>query len=122
MQFQHLKRKKKFLGNSVIDLPPMGLLYMAATLIKGGHEVAVLDTPTLQLNISETLEEINRFQPDLVGVSIYSGFRNNMYVLTQELRKVFDGPILAGGHSLQFMFNDEKSSAGAALKEAKIIE
>ena len=92
-----LKRKKKFLGNSVIDLPPMGLLYMAATLIKGGHEVAVLDTPTLQLNISETLEEINRFKPDLVGVSIYSGFRNNMYVLTQELRKVFDGPILAGG-------------------------
>jgi len=96
-EFGRLKRKKKFLGNSVIDLPPMGLLYMASTLIEEGHEVFVLDTPTLQLNIAETLEEINRFQPDLVGISIYSGFRNNMYILSQELRTVFKGPLVAGG-------------------------
>ena len=52
----------------------MGLLYVAETILKDGHEVRVLDLCNLDLpkvEVSEIVDEIRYYGPDFVGFSIY---------------------------------------------------
>lgn len=50
-------------------LPHLGLLSVGAVLRDAGHEVRVVDAPSLGMGYSEVLEEMRRFQPDLAGLT-----------------------------------------------------
>jgi hypothetical protein len=59
--------------------PNLGLLYIASVLEKAGHEVAIVDKPinrlvggtweTLNASFNETIQEVCRTRPDLIGMT-----------------------------------------------------
>lgn len=51
------------------NLPPLGLLYIAAVLEKDGHDVRIIDAPVENLDLEDVLNRIGEFRPDFVGIS-----------------------------------------------------
>ena len=49
--------------------PPLGLLYISANIDRR-HPIKLIDTNSRRLNIQETVEEIIKFEPDLVEFSV----------------------------------------------------
>lgn len=50
-------------------VPPLGLAYIASSLEKNGHQVSILDCEALELTPPEISRYIERFHPEVVGVS-----------------------------------------------------
>ncbi|MHC4474188.1 MAG: B12-binding domain-containing radical SAM protein [Planctomycetota bacterium] len=50
-------------------LPCLGLLMLGAVLRKAGHRVRIVDASAQSLNLDQTLTQIKRFRPDIVGLS-----------------------------------------------------
>ncbi|UCE73454.1 MAG: B12-binding domain-containing radical SAM protein [Methanomassiliicoccales archaeon] len=82
----------------VIDapLPPLGILYIAAVLEKEGHKLQVFDvSPDERIKV---IEEIAKFKPDLIGLSVSSTQLNHAKEISNMLRKVLpETPIVCGG-------------------------
>ena len=51
------------------EYPPLGLGYIAAVLLREGHNVEILDSRALKLTTDETREEIRKRKPDIVGTT-----------------------------------------------------
>ena len=80
-----------------ITLPPLGLMYLAAPLVKAGHNVRIIDGFTLQLTQDETVREVEAFEPDLIGITLYSPFLKQVYELSRKLKERLSVPIIVGG-------------------------
>ncbi|MEM1914346.1 MAG: radical SAM protein [Candidatus Nezhaarchaeales archaeon] len=52
-----------------IKAPPLGLAWIASVLENHGHEVKIIDSPTLGLSTSEFAKIVKSWCPDLVGLS-----------------------------------------------------
>ena len=84
------------LGRS--DLPPLGILYVAAALIRAGHEVEVID-----LNLASThgdvVARILRSRPHVVGLGTIAPSERDTLRLARRLREVMprDSLLIAGG-------------------------
>ena len=50
-------------------LPPLGLCYLAAVLIEKGYDVRIIDCVAEKVSNSELKKEIERFRPDVVGMT-----------------------------------------------------
>lgn len=50
-------------------LPPLGLLYLATTL-KDKYEIRIIDGGVLDITVEDVGKEIERWEPDIVGVSV----------------------------------------------------
>lgn len=59
----------KFYKNSAVKYMPLGVLSVAAC-IPEGFEVRVLDSASRGLDLQETIDEIEEFQPDILGLSV----------------------------------------------------
>jgi anaerobic magnesium-protoporphyrin IX monomethyl ester cyclase len=85
-------RSPKIASNSVM---PLGILYIASTLMRDGFEVRVFDT--LYESTDAVMDELRRFQPDLIGVS----FLTTEFKLTSKwiaaMREVCPRATLFGG-------------------------
>lgn len=51
------------------SLPPLGLCYLAAVLLEKGHEINILDCAVEKTSISQLKREVQKFMPNLVGVT-----------------------------------------------------
>ncbi|MBU1946373.1 MAG: B12-binding domain-containing radical SAM protein [Nanoarchaeota archaeon] len=51
-------------------MPPMGLAYTAANLIKNSFEVEIVDSFASNLSIEQTIDTIKNKNPDIVGLSV----------------------------------------------------
>lgn len=49
--------------------PSFGLVCLAAVALKEGHEVKVVDAAAENLTVDETVQEVVRFRPDVIGIS-----------------------------------------------------
>ncbi len=54
---------------SIAAFPPLSILYLAAVLEEEGVEVSALDQPGLGLTIGQTLEWVEKENPDVLGFS-----------------------------------------------------
>src|SRR5919197_5582232 len=85
-------RSPKIASNSVM---PLGILYIASTLLRDGFDVRVFDT--LYESTDAVIDELRRFQPDMIGVS----FLTTEFKLTCQwvahMREVCPRAILFGG-------------------------
>lgn len=85
-------RSPKIASNSVM---PLGILYVASTLIRDGFEVRVFDT--LYESTDAVMKELRGFQPDAIGVS----FLTTEFKLTGQwiaaMREVCPRAVLFGG-------------------------
>jgi anaerobic magnesium-protoporphyrin IX monomethyl ester cyclase len=50
-------------------LPPLGLCYLAAVLLKEGHEVKILDCVAERISLSNLQQTVREFRPDVAGVT-----------------------------------------------------
>jgi radical SAM superfamily enzyme YgiQ (UPF0313 family) len=85
-------RSPKIASNSVM---PLGILYIASTLLREGFDVRVFDT--IYESPDAVLDELRRFQPDMIGVS----FLTTEFKLTcqwvERMREVCPKAVLFGG-------------------------
>jgi anaerobic magnesium-protoporphyrin IX monomethyl ester cyclase len=49
--------------------PPLGLCYIAATVRQAGYSVQIIDAPTLDMDMPQTIAEIARINAGLIGIT-----------------------------------------------------
>jgi len=73
------------LNTKTREIPPLGLLYLGTALKARGHEVLVLHQSIRA--VEEIEREIDKFMPDLVGQSVFTGYENaNNIALSRRLK------------------------------------
>lgn len=87
-----LVRRKSF-HNAV----PLGAISVAAYLREAGHQVQVVDAPALDIGYEEVCAEVNRFNPDAVGVGATSVIWHSATYMSKLLKERFRVPIFVGG-------------------------
>ncbi|MBP1358102.1 MAG: radical SAM protein, partial [Sulfolobus sp.] len=93
--------------------PPLGIAYIASVLEQEGHKVSIIDSPTLELTMDKWLEEVRRFKPDIVGISMQTPMANKGYIAIKRLKEeIPDTIIVTGGTHPTYMY-DESLNAGA---------
>jgi len=72
-------------GYGVKGIPPLGSLYLATALKKDGHDVKIIHEEASQVEkvITETID----FKPDLVGMSVFTGYNNGVYIDLSDILK-----------------------------------
>jgi anaerobic magnesium-protoporphyrin IX monomethyl ester cyclase len=92
----------KFYKNSAVKYMPLGVLSIAAC-IPEGYEISVLDAASRGLDLEQTIEEIEKFQPDILGLSVVT---YRAWAMVQILRrtsapiKVVGGPHATYNHEV----------------------
>lgn len=78
--------------------PPLGIGYLAAPLVKMGHQVKIIDCPPLNYGNQEVAQELEIYQPNVIGISTLTAAAEEAYSLIKYLKKVFPNlPIIFGG-------------------------
>lgn len=86
------------IGDAGGNLPPLGLLHIAAVLEKDQHEVEILDSPVENLDLEQVLERIQKFSPDFVGISAITALAEKTKALCSSIRQKLPGiKIFVGG-------------------------
>ena len=67
--------------------PPLGLGYIAAPLLPKGHEVKIVDSSPLSYTNEDIGLEVEKFNPDLIGVSAVTAMADEAYSLINYLKK-----------------------------------
>ena len=72
-----------------IDFPPINLTYIASYLTDLNVELEILDTKVKNLNFKQIKKKIEKFNPDIVGISVYvSAALNNSKEIAKIVKKV----------------------------------
>ena len=83
----------KFYKNKAVKYMPLGVLSLAAN-IPADYEVNVLDAASRGLSLNETIEEIERWQPDILGLSVVT---YRAWAMTEILRRTSAAIKVVGG-------------------------
>ena len=91
-------------------MPPLNLMYIAAYLLKNGHEVRILDLYAEKLSESGIIERVKAFAPALAGFAAYTASFDMAAETAVLLKKNFPGlKTVAGGIHASYL-------PGACLK------
>ena len=87
--------------------PPLGLAYIAAVLEKFGHKVKIIDTPTLEIDSREWINEVKSWKPDVVGISILTPTAPKGYMAAKLVKEELgeDTIVIAGGPHTTYMLS-----------------
>jgi len=70
----------------VIGIPPLGPLYLATALTKNGFSAKIIHRKADEIEV--IISEIESYRPNLVGMSVFTGYNNIAYAeLCRELKK-----------------------------------
>jgi len=95
---------------------PLGLAYLASSIEKDGHKVKIIDSNTLGYRIKDIKEEIEKFNPHLVGVTATTSCIYDAYEVAKIIKEVDPGiKVVIGGPHVTFI-------AKETLKERKLLE
>jgi anaerobic magnesium-protoporphyrin IX monomethyl ester cyclase len=79
-------------------LPHIGLLMLGAVLRKSGHRVRMVDASALGLTYEETIEEIKKFRPDIIGLTAVTPSIARTVKLAYMIKKIYPSvSIIIGG-------------------------
>ena len=86
---------------------PLGLLYIAATLLEAGHQVDVIDAAAERLDVPGTVRRAEAFRPDVLGLgSTTVGFQSAVE-LAEALKGALPSvPVVLGGHHVTLLPDD----------------
>jgi len=80
-----------------LTMPPLGLAYLAAVLLKNNHQVQVIDAHLLNIR-SENIADAFSFQPDIVGISTNIVSYHEAARCAERVKSIYaEVPILFGG-------------------------
>lgn len=81
-----------------VSYPPLGILYLAATLEKNNISVKVIDAGAEKQNLNETLKIIKKEKPIIVGISAMTPLLQGAVTLAKKIKKTNkDTKICLGG-------------------------
>lgn len=105
---------------------PLGLAYLAASLETGGHEVAILDAPALELTKEGICEYIEKHEYDLIGVTMLTPMYHRSIEVVQAVNTLFpDIKIVVGGPHPTILpeetLNENSEIDFAVLGEGELI-
>lgn len=86
-----------------ITVPPLGLAYLAAVLENNGHSVRIIDAPALNLSLLQIRRELERDQPDVIGVTSTTPTIYEALAVVRTARKVCPNAVtVVGGPHASF--------------------
>lgn len=77
--------------------PALGLGYLASTLEQEGHQVHLYDGTLHKASTADFLREIQRYGPDLIGITVFARGHHMVKALVAEIKKSWEAPIVIGG-------------------------
>jgi len=78
--------------------PPLGLMYMAATLkATGRYDVRIIDCQAENIDHVQCAMLVEEMKPDVVGLTAMTFTLVDCKLVINEIRKVYDVPIVVGG-------------------------
>ncbi len=81
--------------------PPLGLAWIAAVLEQGGHDVKIVDSPTLGLDMASFMNEVKTWHPDVVGLTAMTPTIYKAYDAVKAIKEYdADLPVIMGGPPL----------------------
>lgn len=84
---------------------PLGLCYVAAAFEKAKAEVIILDYIVRQYTAKKLRNELNSFQPDLIGITSVTLNFNQAIEIIKTAREVFPSAVtVMGGHHVSFEY------------------
>jgi radical SAM superfamily enzyme YgiQ (UPF0313 family) len=88
---------------SIAAFPPLSILYLAAVLEEAGFEASVLDQPALGLTVEETLEWVEKEEPDVLGFSTLTTSGRTAALVSRKVKeKNPNVTIVFGNHHATF--------------------
>ena len=94
-------------GKSYVVTPPLGLTYIAATLLNKGYSVKIIDNYAYNIKSSELVELIRKYKPAIIGISLYTAslasFLNDIKPkINKEIQKGNTKHLIVGGYHVNF--------------------
>ncbi|MBK5211859.1 MAG: B12-binding domain-containing radical SAM protein [Coriobacteriia bacterium] len=78
--------------------PPLGLAYVAQHLLDAGHDVELIDLNLTGLNPARLTAALNRFGPDVVGISSHTETYPNALAIARQVKERDSAiPVMIGG-------------------------
>ena len=85
-------------------LPPLGIAYVAAALEKAGYRVEVIDNYLLEKPLDQIKLEIERFQPEIVGIACGSVTYQKTVEAAKAIKEVMPScKVIVGGPHPSYM-------------------
>jgi radical SAM superfamily enzyme YgiQ (UPF0313 family) len=85
-------------------LPPLGLAYLAATLMRAGHEVELIDANALRMSPAEVVKTVIDSSPGAIGITCVTPLLPVVAHISRSLKEALpDTPILVGGPQVTIM-------------------
>ncbi len=97
-------RNTRMMRDFVGSVPPYGLLMIASVLRKSGHEVCLIDQYIECKEENELLNDILKFNPDVVGISVLAPAFISVKQLCKALRNTSPGVKIVLGNSFSSIF------------------
>ncbi len=94
--------RKPFYSNS-----PVAFLWLSAYLKSRNIESKILDAYTLALPLDEIMSEIDDYQPDMIGLSVFTiAIYDNLF-LAEKIKERFPHIVIVmGGHHITFSYDE----------------
>lgn len=86
--------------------PPIGLLYLASSAEKAGHEVSLCDVDVEGLSINQLIEKAKSFSPDIVALTATTPTYVNAKSIIKELKGRLGAITLLGGYHLTILMDE----------------
>ncbi len=87
--------------------PPLGLAWIASVLEDRGHEVKIVDSPTLGLSMEDFIKLVGSWGPDVVGLSSLTPTIRLAYKAAKAIKAVDRGiKVVIGGVHATFMWRE----------------
>lgn len=94
-----------------IIAPHLGLAWIAATLERDGHKIKVMDPATKKTPQNRFLIEVNRWKPDIIGITTLTPTIYKAYSISTKLKEILpDVPIVVGGPHVTYMYREALST------------
>ena len=86
-------------------LLPQGLIYLGEALLRGGHEVEIIDIEEKQLRLKDTFDTLRQFSPDVVGLTASTPSWFFVEMTAKQIREMFPkSKIVMGGPHAMFNY------------------
>lgn len=91
------ERYSKKVGNVGGHLAPLGIAYMSSGLLKEGHEVKIIDAPSVNFDNDDVLREVDKFEPDFVGMTALTTIIHRVIELSKKIKELYPDVTLGIG-------------------------
>lgn len=87
--------------------PPLGIAYIASTLVDwGGHEVKIIDAALGENGSANIIKKIGMFSPDLIGVTSMTPSFQSAITIAKMIKSYYKIPIVLGGPHATIMHEE----------------